>query len=292
MQPDIQNQGYAAGVGAAMAAKAGVGVREIDIRALQKHLIEIGNLPESVLTDEDSFPLSAEQVAAAVESVREGGKGVAVLLAQPEEALPLLRKAYRSAEKEEHKLLYAQILAVLGDATGLETLMAEVQRAEGWDEGWNFRGMGQFGTALSRLDQLIIALGRSRDSRALPAILDKAKLLTAESDFSHHRAVGLALELIGDQSAAGPLAELLTQPDMTGYVHDSVEEARRRDQEESSTTGVKTRRDSLRELMLARALFRCGDYGEVGKQILTNYTKDLRGHLARHAQAVLHEKEE
>ncbi|MFH1920375.1 MAG: hypothetical protein ABIP48_10885, partial [Planctomycetota bacterium] len=70
--------------------------------------------------------------------------------------------------------------------------------------------------------------------------------------------------------------------------HDTVEEARRRDQEDSgNTVGVKTRRDSLRELLLARALYRCGDYGDLGKQILTQYTQDLRGHLARHAKAVL-----
>ena len=114
------------------------------------------------------------------------------------------------------------------------------------------------------------------------------KSLTAGHDFSHHRAVGLALELIGASDAAPPQAEMLTQPDMTGDVHDTVEQARRRDQEDTGgTVGVKTRRDSLRELLLARALYRCGDYGGVGKQILTQYTKDLRGHFARHAQAVL-----
>ena len=285
MQPDIQNQGYAAGVAASMAAQAGVPLRQIDIRALQQHLIEIGNLPESVLTDKDSFPLPPEQVAAAVQSVKDG-KGAALILAQPEVALPLLKNAYQAAD-EADKLVYAQVLAVLGDATGVDTLIAEVAKADAWDEGWNYQGMGQFGTALSRLDQLIIALGRSRDPRAVPVILQKAKLLTVESDFSHHRAVGLALELIADRSAARPLAGLLTQPDMSGYVHDSVEEARRRDQEDGSTVGVKTRRDSLRELLLARALYRCGDYGGIGKQILTQYTEDLRGHIARHAQAVL-----
>jgi len=50
---------------------------------------------------------------------------------------------------------------------------------------------------------------------------------------------------------------------------------------------VQTRRDSIRELSLARALYRCGDYGGIGEQILRAYTEDLRGHLARHAQAVL-----
>jgi hypothetical protein len=40
MQADIQNQGYAAGVAAATAACSGRSLREIDIRALQKHLVE------------------------------------------------------------------------------------------------------------------------------------------------------------------------------------------------------------------------------------------------------------
>jgi len=287
MQADIQNQGYAAGVAAAMAAKAGTGLRQVDIRQLQTHLIQIGNLPESVLTDQDSFPLPPQRIASAVESVKNEFQGVAVLLAQPQEALPLLRKAYAEA-KDEDKLPYAHLLAVLGDATGLDTLIAEVRRAGEWDEGWNYRGMGQFGRALSPLDQLIVALGRTGDRRAVPAILEKLDLLSAESEFSHHRAVGLALEMIGDPAAARPLAGLLTQPDMSGYVHDTVEEARRRDQEsDGGTNAVKTRRESLRELLLARALYRCGDYGGVGKQIITRYTNDLRGHLSRHAKAVL-----
>lgn len=286
MQPDIQNQGYAAGVAAAMAAEAGVSLREIDLRALQRHLIEIGNLPESVLTDQDSLPFPAERIAAAVEAVKEG-KDAAVILAHPNQSLPLLREAYRSAAAE-NKLVYAQLLAILGDSTGVETLIAEVQRHKDWDRGWNYRSGGQFGTALSRLDQLLIALGRTRDPRIVPVVLEKLDKLTAKSEFSHHRAVGLALEMVGERSAAKPLAELLMRPGMTGYVHDTVEEARRRDAQSGEGIGaVGPRRDSIRELILARALYRCGDYGDLGKQILTRYTSDLRGHLARHAKAVL-----
>ena len=48
MQPDMQNLGYATGVAAAMAAKAGTLVRHIDVRQLQKHLVEIGNLKPGV----------------------------------------------------------------------------------------------------------------------------------------------------------------------------------------------------------------------------------------------------
>ena len=58
MQADIQNGGYAAGVAAAMAAKSGTLVRNIDVRALQEHLVKVGNLTPSVLSDRDSYPLT------------------------------------------------------------------------------------------------------------------------------------------------------------------------------------------------------------------------------------------
>ena len=39
--------------------------------------------------------------------------------------------------------------------------------------------------------------------------------------------------------------------------------------------------------MLARALYRCGDKDGLGEKILRAYANDLRGPIARHAQAVL-----
>jgi hypothetical protein len=48
-----------------------------------------------------------------------------------------------------------------------------------------------------------------------------------------------------------------------------------------------TRSISIRELDLAWALFRCGDHNGLGRKILTQYSQDLRGHVARHARAVL-----
>ena len=56
-----------------------------------------------------------------------------------------------------------------------------------------------------------------------------------------------------------------------------------------SATDTSLREGSLRELILARALYRCGDHQGLGRQILTEYSKDLRGHYARHALAVLDE---
>jgi len=48
-----------------------------------------------------------------------------------------------------------------------------------------------------------------------------------------------------------------------------------------------TRNRSLRELHLARALYRVGDYDGFGARILSAYATDLRGISARHAQAIL-----
>jgi len=290
MQPDLQNQGYAAGLAAAMAYKTSTTPRQINVRELQKHLVKTGNLPESVLTDRDSYPLPAEQVAAAVESARDGYSGVSVLLAQPEQALPLLRRAHATAHSQQQALTCAHILAVLGDAAGLPALIAAVEAAPDWDKGWNLKGMGQYGSNMSHLDTLIFALGRTRDRRAVGPILAKVKLLDATKDFSHHRAVALALETLGDPAAAGPLAELLGRPGMRGNAITTVHEAKRRDAlSPDGLNALNTRRDSLREIMLARALYRCGDKDGTARKILSEYQNDLRGHFARHAQAVMKE---
>lgn len=47
------------------------------------------------------------------------------------------------------------------------------------------------------------------------------------------------------------------------------------------------RTGSLREIVLARALYRCGDHEGLGAEILREYRQDIRGLFARHAAAVL-----
>jgi hypothetical protein len=75
---------------------------------------------------------------------------------------------------------------------------------------------------------------------------------------------------------------------MTGFVHSSLDQVRALDPtKEVGVKAVVARRVSLRELLLARALYRCGDYQGLGEKVLKEYTSDLRGHLARHATAVL-----
>jgi flavin-dependent dehydrogenase len=287
MQADIQNQGYAAGIAAAMAAHSGKSVRNIDIKALQEQLVKKGNLPKRVLTDKDSLPLPKEKVAEAVEHVVNNYDGLDIILAQQRDAIPLLKKAYENTQDEKNKLVYAHILGMLGDPTGAG-ILNEAVMSRNWDKGWNYTGMGQYGMSLSELDSLIVALGRTRDKRALKAILEKVELLDAESEFSHCRAVAMALESIGDPAGAKPLAMLLSKPGMQGYALTNIEQARH--EVSPSPTDTVTRNNSLRELVLARALYRCGDYYGLGEKILKQYAADLRAHYARHASAVLQQK--
>ena len=137
------------------------------------------------------------------------------------------------------------------------------------------------------MDSLIIALGRTRKPAALAPILDKATLLSNESEFSHFRAVALALETLKDPKAAPVLADLLAKPGMSGYACTNIEAANRAAEQADPNVD---RDHSLRELILARALYRCGDHGGLGERILQEYEKDLRGHIARHAHYVLASK--
>jgi len=287
MQPDVQNQGYAAGVAAATAARTGRTLREIDVHRLQEHLVRKGNLPGEVLKQKDSFPLPKARIEQAVRNVVKDFNDIEVIFTQIDTALPLLREAYKTVESKEEKLTYAHILGILGDPTGAATL-AEVVGSREWDKGWKYTGMGQYGMSMSVVDSLIVALGRTRKHIALEPILAKVAQLGPEHELSHHRAVALALETLGDRTAAKPLADLLAKPGMAGHAWTDINAATRNIP--PSEVDTSTRECSLRDLILARALYRCGDHENLGEKILRQYAKDLRGHYARHALAVLGEK--
>ena len=230
------------------------------------------------------FPLPQERIEQAVKTVLNDFQGIEVIFAQPQETLPLLREAYANADSGHAKLTYAHILGIMGDPTGVDALVEAVEARE-WDEGWKCTGMGQYGPSMSPLDSLMIALGRTRRENALEPILAKVRQLGPEHAMSHHRAVAIALETLADPAAAKPLAELLEKPGMTGHAYTDINVATRNIPR--SSTDTSTRECSLRELILARALYRCGDYEGLGAKILQEYSRDLRGHYARHARAIL-----
>jgi len=142
-------------------------------------------------------------------------------------------------------------------------------------------GMAEYGHLPTSVDSLVLALGYSGDRRAVPAILEKVEQLDANQTLSHHRSAALALERLADKSAAEPLARLLAKPEMSGHAMTEIEPLYDFPMEKRRREG------SLREIVLARALVRCGDYNGVGRKILEGYAQDLRGLFARHARMVL-----
>jgi len=285
MQPCLQNQGFAVGMAAAMAKDSGKLIRYIDLRTLQRELVEKGNLTEEALTFKDNYPPSEGALQKAVRSVVYDLEGLEIVLWQPEKALPLLRTQYHASEKEEDKLIYARILGFLKDSTGWETLKKAIDACTEWDEGWDYRGMGQFGASMSYLDSLIISLGSCKTEEALPSIIRLARKLKPESSFSHFRAVAVACEAIGSRGAAPMLSGLLEMDGMRGHAMNSIEEAL--EMTVPSRTDNSERNASLKEIFLGRALYKTGDYNGLGKKVMEEYAADLRGHYYRHANGVL-----
>lgn len=302
MQPDVQNQGYAAGLIAATSALKNCDLRALDLRSLQRELVHIGNLPERVLADTDSFPLPDDAFQAAVAQGLDTFKGLAIVFSDPARSKPLLRsvlEAENSDTRWRHQS--ALILGLSGDPVA-EPLLRKSLEQRPWDIGWNFRGMHQFGMSLSELDVLLIALGRCGSASAWDCLVEKASALALRSppqaelttpdplpEFSHCRALAEAFEALyprfHDSRAAKVLMKLLRLPGMTGHAHRHLQEALRDLTPDPTENAIRNR--SLRELHLARALFRCGDPDGTGRNLLEGYAADLRSAYARHARAVL-----
>ena len=276
MKADIRNQGYAAGIAAAMAAKTGVAPRAIDVKALQRRLVEIGNLPPEVLHAKDNLPVPDEVIAAAAKRIANGYDGLAELLSDPERAIPALRR--------ETSFESAHVRAMMGDATAAGALVAKLRGAE-WDEGWNFKGMSQYHRSVSWIDSYVIALGRTRAKSAVPVLDALAAKLTGESEYSHFRALSLAYQDIGDASGAAALARLLALPGVSGHALKPGELPKI---EGYSDLVMNTERSMvLRELCVARALYRVGDLDGRGRGTLEAFADDPRRVYGNFARLVL-----
>jgi flavin-dependent dehydrogenase len=285
MQSCLQNQGFSMGWAAALAADNNQMIRHIDLKWLQKQLVEIKSLPEGADNYTDNYPPSIEQIQEAAKNVVNDLEGLEILLWNKERSIPVMEDFFYMSQNLEHRLIYARILGMLGNPAGWQELIAAIDTYDEWDEGWNFTGMGQFGRSLSYLDSLIIAAGRTKREEVLPSIIRMAEKLTPESHFSHFRAVAIAFETIASAEAAEPLFRILEMPGVRGHVMPDIKTAKELTPPDKND--VSTRNNSLRELILGRALYKCGDLNGVGNQILNEYSKDLRGHYYRHAKGVL-----
>jgi hypothetical protein len=297
MQADMQNQGYAAGVAAAMASRQKGSVRAIDVKDLQRHLIAKGNIPASVLTDKDNSQLSLQQIESILpEAVKDyyietyserKSENVAPLLVNFDKTMPLIKKKYLESSDESEKLFYAHFMAVFGEDAGIDTLIKAINDTS-WDAGGNT-------LYVSTVDRLVIAAGMAGNKRATASIIDKLNELEPDSPFSHFQAVALALQNLKDPAACKPLADTLAKKGMTGHHVTTIEEADRQDYEarkiQPNEFSLDTRMLCDREIILARALLYSGDHNGLGRKILENYLTDLRGVYAAAARACLIEAE-
>jgi len=174
----------------------------------------------------------------------------------------------------------AKVLGFLEQRDGVAELVGALDVAE-FDAKILQGRMAEYAHLPTPVDALILALGYSGDDRALDPILRKIAQLDAETTLSHHRSVALALENLASPEACQPLARLLAKPGMSWHAMEKIEPLHDFPMERRRREGP------LREIVLARALYRCGDWDGVAARILESYCRDLRGLFARHARSVL-----
>jgi hypothetical protein len=298
MQPDLQNQGYAAASAVSLALKEGCPLRAISVKKLQEQLVADGVLPQSVIGTPDSYPLSEDMLKLAAAMVRVNYEGLQFLMADPQRALPCVLQKYRELDTHSSgrdpavSLAYAQVLALLGDATGEDELIDWVSK-NNWEVKWDV-GLD---AGVNRMSAYILALGRIHSKKAVPAINQRIMELAGFKYVrpEHCRVIALVAPLIDDPALVPALKALLQAPAVSGHAlqmgktippvegYSSTSDFRQKSTEKTFT---------LREINLATALFRLGDSEGTAQKILESYANDPRGFYANYARRVLQSKGE
>ena len=106
----------------------------------------------------------------------------------------------------------------------------------------------------------------------------------------------MALRANRDPSLAGPLADLLAKPGMSGHAESAGYYRPRAQRPRPGRVPPRATTDraadnllnaKFREVLVAALLFDCGDRNRKGRTILEAYTKDVHGHFAAYATAAL-----
>lgn len=287
MQRDVQNQGYAAGLAAAAAADAGA-TRAIDIKALQRKLVDMKNLGDRVLTDVDST-YDAEKVQAAVDALDVDFLNLPWILAYPTESLPLLQIAFAAAEDgSDHQKALACALLLLGDETGF-SVVAEAFKVADVTAGTNFKGLGNYGRQTSEFDYLMYALMHSKNSSVPAIIARRIPDFVADTTtrtimpLSHFRMATLAAESLASERISAQLTALLPRNGALSncYKTDPIAAV-----SYSSENAMDTERtQAIREIAHLRTRYRFGD--EEAKSSLEAYLNDYRTIYASFAAMAL-----
>lgn len=270
MQPDAMNIGYSAGLAAAMAAASGCALRALPMARLQEQIIDAGILRREEIPDADDAEGADDPGSAFAR--------IAALLLRPDQARRRLQ-----AQFEQHPTLeLAKLLAFLGDSSGRDFLQHAIAQAH-WDEGWNYRGMGQFGASVSPVDSLFFAL-RAIGGSPLAAFT-KLKELPPDAALSHIRAVAMYFIRWPSSTAAIEWLRLLNAPGIAGHALGSVEAAAGHNRPEVNDTSV--RNSQLKELYISAALFCCQPLSRDARGVLEAYRDSPQALYAEFAAQVL-----
>ncbi|MFH0919803.1 MAG: FAD-dependent oxidoreductase [Fibrobacterota bacterium] len=275
MQPDLQNEGYAAGYIAAKCIQDGVALRNVDIGAVQDHLVSIGNMTATDRATRCVDLAEPADVELQTAAANPAGDSLATLMRTPLRALPFLRASFLAAPTQDK----AKALCLMEDTLGAAFLAA-------WIDTQSLGAGVSYSYTLRNtpaIDGILWAMGLARHPCAVPVLGAKLDTLTYDdvwnTHFTHVRALLTALGRIGDPAAAPYLKRFLDRTAMSGNVKDILDPA----------PGTRTSMlKSIVELHAATALYRCGDPEGVGKSILQDYfANDWRGIFVRYAGHIL-----
>ena len=294
MQADLMNMGYGVGVAAAMAVRCDGDFRRIDCRELRKRLVEKGILRKDTLDWNEEDDVSSDAlIAASVRSLPDGYRGGHAVY-RPENrsrALPLLRTAYVGATNAAARQTYALALGLLGDATGVETLVRCLDGAEGIVDvrsDANAPRGGKFSRAYTAgkvRHGMMLALGRTKHDLGCRTLGRIVAGLDGNSSLDEVRHAMLAATAFARPELADDLARLLDRPGVSGHAVGKAEDL----PPLGGYGGGPEFELCFRELAIAHALLTCGDRVGKARKVYEAYAKDPRGILAAHAQAVLDE---
>lgn len=287
MQPDVQNQGYAVGIAAAMASDAG-SVRGIDIKALQTQLIADGCLDSRVLTDAESA-YDETTLDAEIAQLDLTFTNLPWIFAYPQESLPKLATALAAAEAgSTRQQALAVTLMLLGDDRGYDVVVEAFNAAE-VTAGYNFKGLGNFGRQTSDFDVFLYALSRSANPKAAAVIARRMPEFIATDTartirpMSHFRMAALAALSLKSERIAAQFAALVAR---NGVIQGraktgAIEQVTYKGENDMDTERTQT----IRDLVQLRARYRFGDAAAEG--VLRTYLNDYRTIYASWAELAL-----
>jgi hypothetical protein len=96
-----------------------------------------------------------------------------------------------------------------------------------------------------------------------------------------------ALRQLKGPQAIRPLTKLINKPGFRGHAITNPVENK------FDAMGLSPRRSfnqlntAFKEIIVAATLYQCGDYQNLGRLILEQYSQDINGHFASYAQTIL-----